>query len=231
MTDRTGAADAVRAMRYWELRQQALAHNLANVSTPGFKAERVFAHLLTGTAPEAISATDFRQGGPNPTGRTLDVALSGDGFLVVETPQGERLARGGALTLGPDGTLTTPAGEPVLGDSGPLVLPDGDVSIAADGRISVGGQSIGRLRVERPAAETRLLREGEGLWRAEGATEASPDGAVELLQGHLEESNVDPMTALVEMIEIQKAYGAIQRSVQTNDEVAHTISTEIGRIG
>lgn len=225
-----GATAAVRALRYWELRQEAVAHNLANVSTPGFKGERIFARLLDG-APEATAAHDLAQGTTAATGRALDVALSGEGFLVVQTPDGERLTRGGALSLSPDGTLVTAAGHAVLGEGGPIEITGDQVQIASDGRITVDGEAAGRLRIERPAAEAILTREGDGLWRSEGGTEEIDSGATQVLQGALEDSNVAATSAMVEMIEIQRAYAAIQRSVQANDEASRTMSTQIGRIG
>jgi len=231
MSSSPGIESAVRALRYWERRQEAVANNLANASTPGFKGERVFARLLEGAVPEALSQPDFRDGAAAPTGRPLDIALSGDAFLVVETPEGERLTRGGSLTLDAEGRLITQEGHPVLGESGPLVIPPGDVTIANDGSISVDGAALGSLRLDRPADGSRALREGGSLWRVEGTSESAAEGDVRVLQGHLEDSNVDPMVALVEMLEIQRAYGAIQRSLQTTDGVMNTIASEIGRIG
>lgn len=225
-----GATAAVHALRYWELRQEAVAHNLANVSTPGFKGERIFARLLDG-APEATAAHDFAQGSTSTTGRPLDLAISGEGFLVVQTEQGERLTRGGALSLSPEGTLVTASGDAVLGDGGPIQITGDLVQIASDGRITVDGQSAGSLRIERPSAGATLSREGDGLWRAEGGTEAVEPGTMQVLQGALEDSNVAATSAMVEMIEIQRAYAAIQRSVQVNDEASRTMSTQIGRVG
>ncbi len=102
----------LRALRYWEARQAALANNLANVSTPGFKAERVFARLLDERTSLVEGVTDFSAGPLDTTGRPLDVALIGDGFFVVETPKGRRWTRGGALGLDETGALD-PSGDPL----------------------------------------------------------------------------------------------------------------------
>lgn len=224
-----GIDPAVHALRYWERRQEAAAHNLANVSTPGFKAERVFARLLENGAPALAAATDFTPGAVAETGRPLDVALQGDGFLVVETPIGERYVRGGSFSLDVSGTLVTPEGHAVLGDSGPLVLPPGPVEVERDGTVLVNGTAVGRLRVELPGGTP--TRAGAAMWVPDGDGTTVPQEEVRVKQGYLEESNVDPVSALVEMIEIQRAYGAIQRSVQVADEVMQTITTDIGRVG
>jgi flagellar basal body rod protein FlgG len=215
------------ALRYWERRQEVMANNLANVSTSGFKAERVFARLLEG-GPGAQSADDFSGATALPTGNPLDLALEGAGFLVVQTEQGERYQRGGPLHLDEDGTLLTEAGLPVLGERGKIVLPPGAVRVLENGDIEVDGRRITRLRIEQPIEPP--VREGANLWLPTGSERAaSPETRVR--QGYLEESNVDPISALVEMIEIQRAYGAVHRSIDVADGVQQTITNEIGRVG
>ncbi|MDH5588453.1 MAG: flagellar hook-basal body protein [Gemmatimonadota bacterium] len=222
----------LHALRYWERRQEAVANNLANVSTPGFKGERVFAELLEGVGPVARGHTDTRAGTLSPTGRPLDVAFEADGFLVVDAPGGDRFIRGGSLRIDEAGTLVTLDGHPLLDERRePVVLPEGNVEIAEDGQVSVNGSRIARLRVEVAGDPGELRREGANLWIPPGSREVVRPEAVRLRQGHLEESNVDPVSAMVEMLEIQRAYGAIQRSVQVGDQVMQTISTELGRVG
>ncbi len=225
--DRVGA----RALRYWETRQAVLANNLANVETPGYKASRVFARLLDDATMVADGGTDFSAGSLTATERPLDIALVGDGFLVVETPAGRRWTRGGSFSLDESGMLVNNAGHPVLGDQGKIVLPAGQVDISAEGMLSVDGQAVGRLLIERPFEWASLEREGASLWVPAGDREMVPEDAIQVHQGHLEDSNVDPVSALVEMIEIQRAYSAVQRSIQSSDDVMGTITNQIGRIG
>ena len=219
------------ALRYWEARQAAAAHNLANVSTPGFKGERVFARALADATIEVASAGDFTDGAVSPTGRPLDLAVVGNGFLVVETPAGERWIRGGSLAVNAEGLLVDVAGRPVQGMSGPIVLPPGPVEISHRGEITVNGSSVGQLRIERSVGRGPFEREGASLWVPPTGSEAAPDTEVRVRQGHLEGSNVDPVSALVEMIEIQRAYAAVQRSMITEDGIMQTITTQIGRVG
>lgn len=220
-----------QALRYWEARQAAAAHNLANISTPGFKAERVFARALADAKIEIASAGDFSDGAVTPTGRPLDVAVVGNGFLVVQTPAGERWTRGGSLAINAEGLLVDMAGRPVQGTSGAIVLPPGPVEISARGEITVNGSMVGQLRVERSVGDRPFKREGASLWVPPTDKEPVPDMEVHVRQGHLEGSNVDPVSALVEMIEIQRAYASVQRSMVTVDRVMETITTQIGRVG
>jgi len=222
---------AGRAFRYWEARQEAVANNLANASTPGFKGERVFARLMEGSGTvEPAGRTDFGGGGMTQTGRALDLALDGDGFLVVRTESGERFVRGGSFQLDVSRTLVDADGNPVLGDSGPIMLPDGDFEITPRGEVKVDGALVGNLRIERPREEARLWREGSTRFRLEGKSERLELGDVKVRQGHLEDSNVDPVGSLVDMIEIQRAYSALQRSVLVVDGVMDRISNDLGRV-
>lgn len=220
-----------RALRYWETRQAAVANNLANASTPGFKSERVFARLLQDASMEVDSGTDFSAGAVNETGRPLDVALMGEGFLVAESGSQTRWLRGGSLALDSEGLLVDPDGRPVLGEHGRIVLTPGEVEITSIGEVLVDGEVQARLRLERPRPGSESpLREGAGLWVPTGGVERIEEGDLRVRQGHLEESNVNTVSAMVEMIEIQRAYSAVQRSMITEDDVMQTITTEIGRV-
>lgn len=222
-------AVGAQALRYWEARQANVSNNLANVSTPGFKGQRVFARLLDDATLSAEGTPDFSSGSLSPTGRPLDVALGGEGFLTVETSDGPRWVRGGSFNLDASGVLTDAAGNPVLGEGGPIVLPPGPVEITSEGVIRVGEADIDRLRVEWPAEPGTLQRAGSTMWIPADGSPVEAD-RVQVRQGHLEESNVDPVTAMVEMIEVQRAYTAVQRSMQATDGIMQTITTEIGRV-
>ena len=219
------------AFRYWERRQQVVSNNLANAATDGFRAERVFARVLDGVdAPVAESRTDFRDGSVTQTGNPLDVALKGDGFLVLETADGERFSRGGSLAVDDAGVLVDAEGHAVLGESGPLVLPPGEIAIDARGRLSVDGEEVGRLRIRRFGGATPPRREGAAHFAA-AATDAVQEATdTEVLQGHVEQSNVNPVEALVEMITVQRAYGALERSARTVDGVMETVANRLGRV-
>jgi flagellar basal-body rod protein FlgF len=221
---------AGQAFRYWEQKQAVVANNLANASTPGFKGERVFARLLEGAGVEVQGATDLRGGALTGTGRSLDLALDGDGFMVVETPKGERLVRGGSFQLDVSRTVVDAQGNPLLGDSGPIMLPEGEFEFTPRGEVRVDGATVATLRIEGLADGATLEREGGARFRAKGEISPVEEGAVKVRQGHLEESNVDPVGALVDMIEIQRAYSALQRSVMVVDGVMDRISNDLGKV-
>ena len=219
------------ALKYWTTRQTVAANNLANVSTPGFKGEQVFAQLLNDATTVAGTAADFTAGSMQPTGRALDVAIEGDGFFVVQTPGGERWVRGGAFSADREGQLIDAGGNPVLGHGGPIILPPGTPEITEFGEILVDGASAGRIKIERAPEGADIVREGANLWvPAQGKT-VLPELEVQVHQGHLESSNVDSVSAMVDMIDIQRTYAAIQRSMVTWDGTMQTITNEIGRLG
>ncbi len=221
---------AGQAFRYWERRQEAVAHNLANASSPGFKGERVFARLMEGAGIQGQGETDLTAGAMTGTGRPLDLALDGDGFMVVDTGAGERLVRSGSFRLDVTRTVVDAQGNPLLGESGPIVLPEGEFEITPRGQVRVEGSTIATLRIERLNEDATLRREGGLRFGVEGETSTPEEGEVKVRQGHLEESNVDPVSALVEMIEIQRAYSALQRSVRVVDGVMDRISNDIGKV-
>lgn len=226
-----GLLSAAHALRYWELRQQALAHNLANADTRGFKGERVFARLLgeTQVAPEA--ATDLTPGTLTETRAPLDLAIEGAGFFVVETPEGERLTRGGTFEIDETGTLVTERGHAVLGERGRITVPeDARIEIDAMGAVLVDGREIGVLRVETVPAGARLEREAAGLFvpGAERIELAADERRVR--QGYLEESNVNTIESMVEMINVQRSFAAVQNGVRVIDGMLDTIANRIGRV-
>ncbi len=227
-----GPISTIRAaLHYWERRQEVMSHNLANTSTDGFKAERVFSRLLDNATLEAGSQTDFQAGALARTDRPLDVGLVGDGFLVIQTERGLRYTRGGSLSLDTSGTLVDLSGNPVLGRRGPIVLPDGVVQIDQNGDVKVDGAVIDNLRLERaPENSGKMMREGGLYFVPNGSGVRIREGEVAVHQGQLEQSNVNPIDALVEMLDVQRAYSALQRTAQTIDGVMQTVSRDLGRL-
>lgn len=225
--------DAANTLRYWELRQQVATHNLANAETPGFKAERAFAHLLDDATLRMGSETDMRAGALRPTGNPLDIGLTGDTtFLVVATPGGERLTRGGALRLDADGRIVDSAGHPLLGEDGPIVVPEGaTITIDADGTVRGNGAVLGRLRVETVTDPAALEHEAGGLWLTNGERRRVDGEDRGVRQGVIESSNTNTLDSMIELINIQRAYGAVQGGVRALDGVLDTIANRIGRVG
>lgn len=245
----TGMTSATHALRYWERRQEVAANNLANVSTTGFKGERAFARLVETAHPVIDTATDLRAGNLTPTSNPLDLAIGGEGFLVVGTPEGERLTRGGAFRLDDRGVLVDQAGNPLLGEDGPIVVqaqervpdagdtdplappPEGGplVQIGREGRVQVNGRTIAQLRVEATPPGAPLQHVGAGLFLPPDERTAIPVAGRDVRQGMLEESNVSTVSALVDMITIQRSYANVQKTVSTLDQMRGLITSELAK--
>jgi flagellar basal-body rod protein FlgF len=210
-------------------RQDTLANNLANVSTPGFRAELQAFRAVpvqgsgASTRVYALETTpgyDATPGVITNTGRNLDVAVKGNGWLSVQALDGtEAYTRGGALDVTADGTLVTRSGLPVMGDGGPIQIPaNSEVSIAADGTISAKnattGKStaVGRLKLVTP--EAPLERGEDGLFRgAEG--DLAADLTARVQDGALEGSNVSAVETMVSMIAAARQFEAQMKMLQT----------------
>ena len=225
----TGLDNAAAALRYWERRQEVVASNLANVNTDGFKGERAFARLLDGNLPVIDSATDLSTGAISPTGNPLDVALSGDGFFVVQTPKGERLTRGGALSIDGERRIVDANGQPLLGVD---AVPAGaqQIAIDAQGRVRADGKDIGRFRIETVPPGSSLQHEGGGQFSTTAARTEADMSRTKVRQGAIEGSNVSSLESMVDMIAVQRAYGAVQKSISVLDTVRGMASTELGKL-
>ena len=179
-------------------------------------------------------ATDFSPGVLRETGRPLDVALDGEGFLVVQTPRGERYTRAGALTVDASGQLVTQRGEIVVGDRGPITIRQGkgDLGIGADGSISVDGQPVGKLKVVRfNDARAALTKEGDSLFMATGKEPPQDANGTHVVQGVLELSNVNAVTEMATMMHNSREFDSLQRSITLMmNDIGRKIASEIGRI-
>jgi flagellar basal body rod protein FlgG len=226
-----GLSSAASALRYWERRQEIAANNLANVSTTGFKGERVFARAMEGQHPVPDTATDLRPGALQTTGAPLDLAMgSAGGFFVVETTAGERWSRGGSFQLDARRRLVDASGNALLGVRGPVTLPEeGEARIARDGTITVDGREVDRLRVENAPTGTRLTHDAGTLFLPADARAAVPPDARDVRQGALEESNVGAVDSMVDLIAVHRAYASVQKAVTTIDDIRGTISNDLGK--
>lgn len=219
-----------QALRHWQVRHQAMANNLANVSTTGFKAERVFGELLNGQALQSNAGTDFTQGAFAETGGSLDMAIAGEGFLVVRTPAGERLVRGGSFELDANSRIVDGSGHPLLGERGPLVVPPGEIIIDAQGQVHVDGALLGRLKVVTVAAYDGLEHEAGGRFRIpEDQIKPMRPEDTDVRQGFIEESNQGAVEGMIEMIQIQRAHAAVERALEALDGALRTVVNDIGR--
>jgi flagellar basal-body rod protein FlgF len=216
--------------------QAANAHNLANVSTAGFRADlaafRAMPVFGPGLATRVYAmaerpGVDLRAGVVSHTGRELDVAVDGEGWIAVQGRDGrEAYTRAGDLRVTPSGQLITGAGLAVLGNGGPIAIPpyekldigaDGTISIRASGQAAAALAVVDRIKLVNPPREE--LRKGEdGLMRLRDGREADPDARVRLLSGSLEGSNVNAVDALVNMLALQRQFEMQVKMMRTTEE-------------
>jgi len=224
----TGARHALEA-------QATVAHNLANVTSSGFRAQMNAlraVHLFGEGMPtrsyvvDSTVGTDFRPGTVQQTGRPLDVAILGQGFLAVQAADGsEGYTRAGGMNVGPGGILVNPQGLPVMGDGGTIAVPpDVNVTIAKDGTISavpangLGAVNVlGRLKLVNPP-EADLVRSADGLFRLKTGDVAPADNSVVVSSASIEGSNVNAVEQLVAMISHARAFETHMKLLQNADQ-------------
>lgn len=227
---RSALSRAGHALKFWETRQEVLSNNLANVNTAGFKGERIFARLLDEATLAAEGTTDFQSGSLTETGRDLDLALESPGFFLVNTEQGQRMTRNGSFQIRDD-VLTDAAGNAVVGHRGRIELPPGNVTVTREGFVQVDGVEVDRLRLVLPADSSGMEHEAGGLFRpGPGPLREVKLEETRVVQGALEESNVNPVSAMVEMLEVQRSFQSVERTIRSLDDVMATVTTRLGRL-
>ena len=209
---------------------EVIAGNIANMSTPGYRAERVvFADFLspqTGTtAPKGDRSVAYTQdratyrdqaeGAITQTGNPLDLALSGDGFFTVQTQAGTRLTRAGRFTLQSNGGITDEAGNALLDTAGAplrIAAADTQLTVTADGALSSQNGPIGKIAVVKPSDPNRMTAEGGRLFRADVPT--TTVAAPKMIQGAVEGSNVQPVPELVGMMRTERDFQFVTQFVE-----------------
>ncbi len=228
---------SARGMREIMLQQAVNSHNLANASTPRFRASLLQAEsnymVGEGFDTRAFSSVtdidvDLTPGPIKATGHDLDVAVASEGWIAILGPNGgEALTRRGDLRVDEAGQLINGAGEQILGDAGPITLPPfQSLSIGSDGTVSivpVGEQPnavavLDRIKLVNPPVES-LEKSDEGLIVSNGGAESDPDAAVLLITGSLEGSNVSTVSAMVEMIELARQFESTVQMVESAEEM------------
>lgn len=233
----------VTAMR----RLDMISNNLANVNTAGFKKDKMsFEGLLAGASnPPAVPQNstadpilqkdtvyiDYASGPINQTGNTFDLALDGDGFFAVTTPNGTAYTRQGNFRLSSDGTLVTTDGYPVQGGQGSAIRIQGNrVEIDAKGGISVDGATVGNISVVDFEKPYNLTKIGSALF-VPADEQASPQTAkAEVRQGHVEGSNVETISEMVQLIETNRYFEACSKVIKGFDDMAAKAANDLGKL-
>lgn len=249
----TGASGMLAEMT----RTDVISNNLANVNTSGFKKDRAIfrafpemnIHRIDDPVPAGIDRvidprlfigvlgtgvmvdevnTDFSQGTVKTTSNPLDVALEGEGFFEVQTPDGIRFTRDGSFSVSRDGYLITKDGYYVLGENGPVQFArEGEIVISQRGEVFGGGQPIDRLRVVAFADPNQLQKQGDNLY----SSETPPiEVDAEVIQGALEGANLNTVSEMVDLITAFRAYEASQKVIRTHDETLDKAVNDIARL-
>lgn len=218
---------------------QTVANNLANMSTSGYRREGlIFAEHVKRLEGEADSLsmatatarnTSMIQGALTQTGGTFDFAIEGPGFFLIETPAGDRLTRAGSFTPSPEGELVTPEGHRLLDNGGsPIFVPPDatQISLAADGTLSAGENPLAQIGLYLPTDPNQLQREDGVRFISKAGVEPTDDSV--MLQGFVENSNVDPVAEITRMIEVQRAYEMGQGFMEKEDERIRSVMRTLG---
>lgn len=266
-----GIYTAVSGAMAQSAKMDTIANNLANVNTPGFKRDtQIFKEYLSAyekepttiTVPRvpasiesfydmqggdksyvdlAGTATDFTQGGLKPTGNPLDLALDGEGFFEVQTPEGVRLTRAGSFTIDGQGRLTTKQGFPVLRAGEPGVdgagrtiqTNGGAISVSDDGQILENGAAIAKLSVVNVKNKDGLQKVGNNFWGFKDTIKPELTSAdnVKVTQGFVESSNVNIVSEMADMITATRTFESTQKAIQAYDDMQKKLVNEVPKLG
>ena len=240
--------EAASAMMAQMARQLSIANNLSNVATPGYKAEHVAVddfhemilsrisgddQTVVGDLSTAVRlddpVVDLSQGALYETGNPLDLAIAGDAFFAVQTPDGTQYTRNGAFHLDANRQLVTLDDMPVLSENGPLTIPEGEVWVNADGSIDVDGVEVGRLQLAAFDAEALVTPVGNTRYTIEGT--GTPSATAGVSQGFLEQSNVDLNQVMVDMMAANRSYAIAQQMLQLSDQTLGIAVSDLGKVG
>ncbi len=251
-----GLYTAATGMNVQAKRLEVISNDLANTTTTGYKRdvavvssfgdvlmsrlddkqknipnEKTIGTMTHGAKVDEVY-TDFTQGSIIPTGEKADLAIQGKGFFAVQTPNGIAYTRDGNFSINETGMLVTKEGYPVQGTTGNISLGEeflstaGEIVVGKKGELTVNGEEIDTLRVVQFADENAMSKLDDNLYTSAGP-EAPFEGS--LIQGYLESANVNPVTAMVDMITVSRAYETNQKMIQTQDSLLGKAVNELGR--
>ncbi len=244
-----GIYTAAASMMAETMRQDATTNNIANVNTTGFKRDTIafesFPEMLLEASDRrsasslgrlspgslvSVNGADLTHGAPRQTQNPLDVYIVGEGFFVVETPEGEAYTRDGSFVLGPNNQLYTAKGHPVLGTWGRITLTQGEGSIDAEGRVFSGAMQAGVLRVVRFDSRTGWTKDAYGyLVPPADSGQAVPLARISLEPGYVEDSNVNAIREMVNLITVLRSYEAGAKALAAHDQTLEKAVNEIAR--
>jgi flagellar basal-body rod protein FlgF len=225
---------------------RAISQNVANVNTPGYR--RVVTHATAFEAvaaladPSAVdtlqklstpvlgSAIDVRGGTLQASSAPWHLAIEGDGYFVLSTPQGERLTRRGDFHLDADGRVVSHNGFPVLGTAGELRVTDTNARVAADGSVMSGSEARGQLRIVSGIVASDLIDAGDGTWTLAANANPPNDSRAIVRAGFLEASNVAPVEEMLRLMETMRHFETTQKFVRGADDLLSAAISTLGKV-
>jgi len=228
---------AARSLNNGFQRMSNIANNLANINTVGYKREIPFTEvMLSAGKSQLVQFTDFRQGGLTKTSSPLDLAISGSGFFVVETPNSTELTRNGSFTVSDDGFIVNNQGDKLMGIKGPINLNDflfnenKELKVLRNGEIYVGKQYVDNLLIMQSDDPLSLRRDSSmNFLSLTGDFIPVDEDSYQVMQGYLEDSNVNPIVEMEEMIKSSKDYQSSYKMINFLDKSLEK-ANEIGRV-
>ena len=239
----------VALSRQSDLRRQmdTVSNNLANMSTTGFKGERVMfvEHLVKSKGGENLltpklsyvrdiaTMTDTSTGPIEQTGNPLDIAIQGEGYFVVQAIDGERFTRNGRFQLDNGGQLVNQLGQPVLAEGGaPVVFApeDSEIVISRDGTISTNNGELGKLRVVTFENDQNLERTAGAQFIADENNQPEDAEDVDMVQGALEGSNIEPILEMANMINVHRSYDAVRKFIDREDQRQKAMIRDLAKV-
>ena len=236
--NRLGLIEATETMMAQTRRLNQVTNNLANVDTTGYKREDLtFWEMMYKTdnkferVGKAIhDVTNLKEGGYMQTNNSLDLAIHGNGYFKVQTPNGERLTRAGQFLVNSEQQLVNQQGHLVLAGGGPIVINGNDVAIGKDGSVSVDGQLAGVIEMVTAANLDDLQKEGSNLFKIINGGAEEPATEATMSQGYLEKSNVSVMSEMTAMLDLHRAYEAQQKIVSSIDDMDGKAISRVGKL-
>jgi flagellar basal-body rod protein FlgF len=225
-----------------------VANNLANSSTPGYKAEDIFYHVMKevitrensrdGSVSLAVNypasgvkVIDFGQGVLTKTGNNLDTAIEGEGFFSIQQKNRITYTRNGSFKINQNGELVTSTGLNVLGESGTIKISGTKVEIDIDGTIRTDGNIVGKLKIVNFKTPQGLIRTGDGQYIDEGKAGLTNAEKYRIVGGYIETSNVNPIKEMIKMVDIQRYdFETYQKVMQTLTDLDKIATNRIGKL-
>ncbi len=231
------------------MRLDVIANNVANADTTGYKKDSIFVQIMkdvgvaqsTGAGElaglDVKEFTDFTEGSLRPTNAPLDIAIQGEGFFVLDTPEGQRFTRNGNFRIDDNGDIVNSGGDKLMGAGGRINIPgaekmeQNDLSISKSGDIMMGPTKLGKIRIVTFPDMQKLLKTAGTMFRSDDSPKDVPlsDEKTTIRQGYLEESNVEALTEMVQLVELSRGFETDQRTMRYQDSTLEK-ALEVGRV-